>query len=177
MLEYKSDYEIPEVEFLFGGYCWHTQDFKLWRFVYQKNIKKFTQHTVKFWKGGRGSIKVAFSGDYLDEAKERLVALLKERGVFEGGSLEMEPLEVIRDMLLDPEAEKKFPLIGGAPQVVKVYKSLNRVPFGVKWKIDQEEKITLFGNPIKSFRKMPLPIINLVVLLTYLERPLPEVRT
>ena len=166
MLEHKSDYEIPDVDFLFGGYCWHSQEFKLWRFVYQKNIQKFTQHSVKFWKGVKGSIKVAFTGDYLDDAKERLVNLLKERGTFENGALDMEPLEVIRDMLLEPDAETKYHLIGGAPQMVKVYKSLNRVPFGVKWQINKQERITLFGNPIKTFRKMPLPIID-PINLTY----------
>lgn len=164
MLEHKSDYQIPEVEFLFGGYCWHTQAFKLWRLVYQKDIKKFTHHPVKFWRGVENRIKVAFSGDYLDEAKKRLVKLLKERDKFKNGSLDMEPLEVIRDMLLDPEAEQIFDLIGGAPQMVKVYKSLNRVAFGVKWKIDEKEMITLFGNPVKSFRNMPLPIIDPITL-------------
>lgn len=164
MLEHKSDYEIPEVEFLFGGFCWHTQDFKIWKFVYQKNIKKFTQHTVKFWRGVKSSIKVVFIGDYLDEAKERLVKLLKDRGKLESGSLEMEPLEVIRDMLMDPDADKRFHLIGGAPQMVKVYKSLNRVPFGVKWKLDGKEVVTLFGKPVKAFRNMPLPIVDPITL-------------
>ena len=119
MLEHKSDYEVPDVEFLFGGFCWHTQEFKLWKILYQKDIKRFTHHTVKFWRGVKSTIKVAFSGDYLDEAKKRLVKLLKERDKFENDSLEMEPLEVIRDMLLDTEADKKFHLIGGAPQMVK----------------------------------------------------------
>lgn len=164
MLEHKSDYEVPSVEFLFGGYCWHTQEFKLWRFVYQKNIKKFTQYTVKFWRGVKSRIKVAFSGDYLDEAKDRLVKLLKKRGKFESGALEMEPFEVVRDMLLASNAETEFPLIGGAPQMVKVYKSLNRVPFGVRWKIDGKEVVTVFGKPVKSFRSIPLPIIDPITL-------------
>jgi hypothetical protein len=164
MLEHKSDYEIPEVEFIFGGYCWHTQEFKLWKLVYQKDIKKFTHRPISFWKGVKSTIKVALSGDYLDEAKERLVSLLKERGKFESGYLDMEPLEVIRDMLLAPDADRSFHLIGGAPQMVKVYKSLNRVPFGVTWVIGDKEVVTLFGRPVKSFRNMPLPVINPVTL-------------
>ncbi|MEL4424164.1 hypothetical protein AAEH84_00015 [Shewanella indica] len=160
MLEHKSDYEIPDVEFIFGGYCWHTQQFKLWKLVYQKDIKKFTHRPISFWRGVKGTIKVAFSGDYLDEAKHRLVDLLKERGIFESGSLDMEPLEVIRDMLLSPNADRDFHLIGGAPQMVKVYKSLNRVPFGVKWEIEGKEVVTLFGKPVKSFRNMPLPVVD-----------------
>jgi hypothetical protein len=76
----------------------------------------------------------------------------------------MEPLEVIRDMLLDPNARTKFNCIGGAPQMVKVYKSLNRVSFGVKWKIEGKEVITLFGRPIKTFRSMPLPVIDPITL-------------
>jgi hypothetical protein len=164
MLDHKSDYEVPDVEFLFGGYCWYTKEFKLWKFVYQKDIKQFTHHTVKFWRGVKSAIKVVFSGDYLNEAKDRLVNLLKERDKFENGCLDMEPLEVIRDMLLDSNADTKFHLIGGPPQMVKVYKSLNRVAFGVKWKIDGEEVVTLFGKPVKSFRNMPLPIVNPITL-------------
>lgn len=160
MLEYKSDYEIPDVEFLFGGYCWHSQKFLLWRIVYEKNIKKFTQYPVKFWRGVGSEIKVAFSGDYLDDAKDRLIKLLKTRGKLNHGALDMEPLEIIRDMLISPEAEQKYHLIGGAPQMVKVYKSLNRVPFGVKWKFKNNEQVTLFGKPIQTFRNMPLPIID-----------------
>lgn len=164
MLLYKSDYEIPSVEFLFGGYCWQKQEFKLWKFIYQKDIKKFTYQPIKFWKGVKSKILVSFSGDYLDEAKEKLINLLKERNKLESGSLDMEPLEVIRDMLLDPNARTKFNCIGGAPQMVKVYKSLNRVSFGVKWKIEGKEVITLFGRPIRTFRSMPLPVIDPITL-------------
>lgn len=162
MLLHKSDYEIPKVEFLFGGYCWHSHEFKLWRFIYQENIKRFTQYAVDYWRGvnGLGRVKVAFSGDYVDDAKKRLVAILKERGKFDTGVLDMEPLEVVREMLLDEDAPRKYHLIGGAPQMVKVYRSLNRVPFGVKWRVDNEERVTLFGKPIKVFRNMPLPIID-----------------
>ena len=161
MLKYKSDYELPDVEFLFGGYCWDSQKFRIWKFHYQKGINIFTHAEVNFWKGIKGKLKVVFSGDYIDIAKNNLINLLKEKGKLNNNaSLDLEPLEVLRDMLLDSDAEKKYPAIGGPLQMVKVYKSLNRVPFGVLWNINNKEQITLFGNVVKKSNNLGFPIID-----------------
>ena len=48
--------------------------------------------------------------------------------------------------------------------MVKVYRSLNRVPFGVKWKIGDTERTTLYGNILHTFKNMPLPIIDPITL-------------
>ncbi|MCX2761058.1 hypothetical protein OQJ75_21975 [Vibrio sp. 14G-20] len=159
MLEHKSDYEIPEVEFLFGGYCWHEQQFKLWNITYQKNIKKFTQHIVRWWRGVDSDIKVTFIGDYTDEARNKLVEKLKANNKLKEGALDFEPFEVIRDLLKDPDAPVKYPAIGGAPQVIKVYKSLNHKAFALKWNYDDEEKLTLLGMPIKTHSNSTNPVI------------------
>ena len=158
MLKYKSDYEIPETSFLFGGYSWSKDKFALWNLYYQEHYKIFTHRPISFWRGVKGEIKVSFMGDYTDDAKNRLLEILKERNKLLDGSLDMEPFEVLRDMLR--EGDKKYPLIGGAPQLVKVYKHMNRTPIAVNWKYNDENCLTLLGRPLLNYEKTSYPAID-----------------
>lgn len=160
MLKYKSDFEIPKVSFILGGYSWQREDFALWRIYYDGHDKKFTFRPIKYWRGIKGKIKVAFSGDYTEEAKERLIALLKKNGKLENGSLDMEPFEILRDMLREPDINRKYETIGGAPQVIKVYKHMNATPIAVNWKIDNVGVITLFGRPLLSYERSYFPVLD-----------------
>jgi hypothetical protein len=72
----------------------------------------------------------------------------------------MEPFEVLVDMLNSPTQEMEQHLIGGAPQLLKVYRSLNRVPFGIKWKMKGAVRTTLFGMPVHTTSGFPFPIID-----------------
>lgn len=159
MLKYKSEYEVPDTSFLFGGYSWKRDKFALWNLHYQNNYKIFTHRPISFWRGVAGEIKVSFTGDYVEDAKQRLVQKLKASDKLNTGSLDMEPLEVLRDMLL--EGDKKYPLIGGAPQLLKVYKHMNRTPIAVKWNIDNKPHLTLLGRPLLSYEKTSYPIIDI----------------
>lgn len=159
MLRYKSDYEIPETSFLFGGYSWKTEKFVLWQLHYEKHYKIFTHRPISFWKGVKGEIKISLSGDYTDDAKRRVIDLLKARNKFENGSLDMEPFEVLRDMLREKD-EEKYRLIGGSPQMIKIYKHLNRTPVAVKWEIEGKEVVTLLGRPLLEYEKSTFPIID-----------------
>ena len=166
MLEHKSDFEVPKVEFLFGGYCWFYQEFKLWKFSYDTNLRRFIAKTINYWKEAERDLRIAFSGDYIEDAQQRLLRYMKSRAT-EAESIDMEPVEVLRDMLLSDNADSEYPCIGGAPQLLKVYRSLNRVPFCVQWIVNGETRTTLFGHPIKQFRRMPLPVLDPTT-MTYL---------
>jgi len=159
MLQYKSDYEIPDTSFLFGGYSWKTDRFVLWQIHYDKHHRIFTHRPISFWRGVKGEIKVSFTGDYTEDAKDRLVTLLKDKNKLSNGHLDMEPFEVLRDMLQERD-EDKYPLIGGAPQLVKVYKHMNRTPIAVKWQIDKKNVISLLGRPLLDYEKTSFPIID-----------------
>jgi hypothetical protein len=160
MLEYKSDYELPAVSFIFGGYCWHRQEFLLWNLKYQKGIKKFTQHAIDFWKGIKGERKITFIGDYIPDAKKRLIEKLKANGKLQNGDFELEPFEVLRDMLVEGQKSDDYLDIGGAPQMLKIYKSLNTLPIAVKWTYDGVEKVTLLGHPLSEKAKVSNPILD-----------------
>jgi hypothetical protein len=155
MLIYKSDYEVPETSFLFGGYSWEKEKFALWQIHYDPNAKIFTHRPIQFWRSVEGEIKVFFIGDYVDEAKKRLIEILKARDKLRTGSLNMEPFEVLRDMLREDRE-----LIGGAPQLIKVYKHMNRTPIAVRWKLNDKNVVTLFGRPLLTYEKPSYPVID-----------------
>ncbi len=162
MLQHKSDYEFPDVAFLFGGYCWFEQRFMLWKIHYLKSEKRFIAQ--KMLQTNDPYNQVAFIGDYVGDAIRRHKEKINGRNSDDSSGLNFEPLEVIRDMLTDQI--KDYRRIGGAPQMLKVYRSLNNVPFIVKWNIQGDEQLTFLGNTIKNYRTLPYPIIDPMTLET-----------
>lgn len=161
LMTYKSDYEEPKVDFLFGGYCWFRQAFKIWKIEYDKTKHIFfaKQLTNGVWR--RGDLPVFFTGDYIDRAKSDLLSILKTKSNFTSKNrLDMEPFQVIATMLASPSREQEHELIGGPPQLLKVYKSLNRIPFAVTWNMNGKDETTLLGMPIFSLSGFPYPIID-----------------
>jgi hypothetical protein len=96
-----------------------------------KPRRKFIFHTISQGMTEEGSgNKIAFVGDaeVVKAAKRRLVALTFARyGYFKKMPFDMEPFEVLRDML----RSNQYSSIGGAPQLVKIYEHMNATPFGV----------------------------------------------
>lgn len=161
LLKYKSDYEAPAVDFILGGYCWFRKTFQIWKIQYEPTKKEFVGQPLSrgVWK--RGDLPVYFAGDYTEHAKSELLKLLKKSKNFISGNLiDMEPFQTISGMLTAPNREQEQHLIGGPPQLLKVYKSLNRVPFGVKWKMKEKEETTLFGMPVHQLAGFPYPVID-----------------
>jgi hypothetical protein len=161
LILYKSDYEVPKVKFLFGGYCWFRKAFKIWKFDFDVTKKRFYSQllTAGVWR--TGDLPVFFIGDYLTEAREELITRLKEKRNFTTKNyVDMEPLETINSMLKTAAVKRSHHLIGGPLQMLKVYRSLIRVPFGVAWTINGNAETTLFGMPIHTRRHFSYPIID-----------------
>ena len=70
--------------------------------------------------------------------------------------LDMEPFEVLRDMT----REEAYPSIGGPPQVVKVYRHMNSLPFGVYWPTRESGVKTLLGRPLLDYEIPGAPVID-----------------
>ena len=147
MLSHKSDYEEPKVRFLFGGYSWDRKRFYLWHIYFDSKIKIFVNSEVRTWKGIKKNRVISFIGDYHYEYRERLIRLMKSKKKFVNGYFDMEPFEVLRDMI----REDKYTEIGGAPQLLKVYEHMNCSPISVKWKINGKNLSTLLGRPLQEF--------------------------
>jgi hypothetical protein len=77
--------------------------------------------------------------------RQRVNRLLKARGKTKG--LDMEPFEAMRDMIRANE----YPLIGGPPQIFKVYRHLNSAPLGVYWPEKASKRLAIGGRPLMDY--------------------------
>jgi len=122
----------PQREFglVLAGYSWRYQQFKIWSLSYDKKRGRFsfqratshsrrTSSTKKFW----------FIGDNTYQARIRLYNLLRKRHKLTVGGLDMEPFEILLSFIRDG----RYRSIGGAPQVVKIYKHMNHLALNVLW--------------------------------------------
>jgi hypothetical protein len=143
---------IKDARFMFSGYSWRQKRFRVWTLHFDKEIDRFTFRPMSPWKAQTGSTKeVAFVGDtsVVLAAKAALVSLLRDRGKIKSGGLDMEPFEVLRDML----RAQKYPEIGGAPQLVKVYEYMNSHAFPVLWPTAESGQVSLLGRPLLPYEK------------------------
>jgi len=137
----------PETVFIYGGWSWKRNRFLVWQLHYDLHINKFTFRPIKSWRGANRDKLFGGIGDYRDEYKKRLVDLLHKRNKLISGGFDMEPFEVLRDML----REDCFDLIGGAPQLMKVHKYSSCRPFGVFWPDSDSKNISLLGRPLLDY--------------------------
>lgn len=141
--------EQPGTEFILSGYCCHSRAFKAWKIHFDPHLKRFTHRPSKRWKGGNQKKILTFTGDYEDEFHQKLVELLRSKGKLGSGGFDMEPFEVLRDML----REGTRPDIGGAPQLVKIYRNINTIPFGVPWDSNGTTELCLLGRPLLDYER------------------------
>ena len=74
----------------------------------------------------------------------------------------MEPFEVLRDVI----REQWHPAIGGPPQIVKVCKHMNVMPYCVYWPNKASETITFLGRTLLDYELFPQLILDPDTLLT-----------
>lgn len=152
-IEEENDYR-----FILAGYSWRFSEFRIWHVQYQQNIDKFSYRSVGLYqKQQNQGKKYTFIGDYTGEARKRLNRLVKSKDL-KYGELNWEPLEVLRDMSLN---EDDFPEIGGAPQVIKIYKFMNSMPYNVYWPNKGDGTLHFGGRKLLSFEKNKYLSINL----------------
>lgn len=137
----------PGAEFIFAGYSWRKRKFAIWLLHYDSNLNRFTFRPASTWRGGTGNKQIMFAGDYIEDAKKRLVEVLRSRGKLTTQGFDMEPFEVLREMLRDGQ----YPLVGGAPQVLKIYEFMNTQPYGVFWPDRANGTVTLLGRPLLDY--------------------------
>lgn len=175
---------IPEnqgvgAEFLFGGYSWVKKTFDLWRIVFEQRRGLFLAHPARtlfrstaepgifFGHSPRQDAvplgRVAFGGDQAEYARRLFLEYMTEkvRASSAAGSevmkLDMEPFEIVRDML---RAAGRSPTIGGAPQVMKVYQYMQAGPLAVYWPDKATGKVHLRGRPRLDYENIDTWIID-----------------
>lgn len=151
---YKADKDdIAENEFIVGGYSWVLQEFKMWRYRYSKFYGKFEKQEFDYSYENRFG-KIVFAGDQKDKLNKELLRLLKakygdEYEKYDGQQFDMEPFKALVSLLRKTKLEDT---IGGAPQMVKIYRHMNCKPIGVYWpqKLPGNSKMnrTLLGRKL-----------------------------
>jgi hypothetical protein len=138
--------------FLLAGYSWRLKDFRIWTLLFDLSIQRYTFRPTRDWLGQEGESKrIAFIGDEdpILDAKARLVENLRAKERLVSGGLNMEPFEVLRDII----RSKVFPSVGGAPQLVKIYEHMNVHPFGVYWPNRESGIVNLLGRPLMNYER------------------------
>ncbi len=148
--------EEEETYLVLGGYSWRFAQFKIWTLHYDKLISEFTFRPATAWDGIDGDRLLAVVGDHVPEAKKRLLNLLDSKGKKQAGGFDMEPFEVLRDMI----RLATYTEIGGPPQLVKVYRHMNCTPFAVHWPNSKSGQVTVLGRALLSYEKSEVGILN-----------------
>jgi hypothetical protein len=150
----------PDALFMLSGFSWKTQRFHIWKLYYDDAIGRFTFRPTKPWAGQQtGAYKmVAYVGDKvaITEARQSLTALLRQRGVLSTSSLNMEPFEVLRDIIRSGSQ----PSVGGPIQICKIYEHSNVAPFGVLWPDRTSGVVALLGRPLMAYERCRWGIID-----------------
>lgn len=153
----------PKATFIFGGYSWQKKKLAVWLLHFDARIGKFTFRRAKAWPGSGGKKFLVIAGDYESEVRSRLIQRLRAKGKLPTGGFDMEPFEVLRDILRSGD----YPYVGGAPQVVKIYEHMNNISYGVYWPNRTVGRVTLLGRPLLQYEKMERLILDPDTLRTY----------
>lgn len=144
--------EAPDTFFIFAGYSWAGQDFKIWIIKYDKVTDQFIHETPQTIMKNQ----IAVTGDDVKEVRKRIYDLMESRGKKPGDGMDMEPFEILRDKI----REESNVAIGGPPQLIKIYKHMNTMPYGIFWPNGESKQVTYLGRPILDYEMVPFPILD-----------------
>jgi hypothetical protein len=127
---------------------WQKKQFRIWYIDLDRPQREF-----RFRHAGR----CYFIGDReaVLEARARTSRLLEERGR-DWDSIDMEPIEVLRDII----RERRHPGVGGALQMAKVYEHMNTRFFATWWEHENEVKPHIFGRPLLPSEFCSWPMLD-----------------
>ena len=144
---------VPDCSFIFAGYSVRRKGFLIRRIVFHTGRGRFESRNAR----DIGDESIAVIGDKgpVGAIARRLSDHLRESSRT-GVTLNMVPAKAFFEVL----SSKRFPEVGGAPQVAKVYQHLSQKHFGVYWPpnlpIDNQD-IYLRGRRIGRFDVLDHP--------------------
>lgn len=157
--------ELLTTSFLFGGWSWKMNELRLSKLQYSKARRRYTHSpaTVARILGlpRHEAINFGFVGDYRPDYFKRLTTLVRTQNNTPTTSftnpfaLNYEPLQLLAEMLRNEDyTNRRGPaggLIGGAPQVVKVYPFMRTMHYAVEWDIGPKFVYALKGRIVRDF--------------------------
>ena len=132
---------LGDFQFLFGGWSWKQNDFRLWKLEYKHETTAFTHDEVD-----KENMFFTFIGDKLEQAEERLIEEISRTGKTLSRRFNMEPFQVLIRMIRD----KKLTSIDGSIQIAKIYPPGTTEFFGVYWPSIEGGKKTFLGKDIST---------------------------
>jgi hypothetical protein len=129
-----------QFDFLFGGWSWRENNFKLWKIEYVSDMRSFQPIT------DYDNLMYSMIGDNLEEAKEKLMQEYVRSGNMMKGYLDTEPLKVLVAIIRDSE----FSYISGAVQFAKIYPPGVTEFFGVYHPSVMNGKKTFLGRDVSQ---------------------------
>lgn len=145
--------EVPDCTFILAGYSARKQDFILNKIFFHSKRKKFEIRSAKKINdellaviGDKGPVS----------AISRRISEREKKYKDTDFKLDMVPSEAFFDVL----SSERFREIGGAPQLTKIYQSMNQKHFGVYWPPElpiEEQKIYLRGRELGKYEVLDHP--------------------
>jgi hypothetical protein len=132
------DNAVGDFEFLFGGWSWKENKFKLWKLEYKHDLHAVGHDEVT------GDTKLfSFIGDEIETAEDLLREEIRQIGREFSREFDMEPFNVLVRMI----RKEEFDYIDGAVQIAKIYPPGNTEFFGVIWPAENGKK-TFLGKDV-----------------------------
>ena len=121
-----QDFEsaLGDFQFLFGGWSWKSNEFKLWKLKYNHGAKAFIHDETN-----SGDMFYGFIGDELDKSQELLEEEVIKSGKALSRNFDMEPFKVLIEMIRN----ESYSTISGAVQLAKIHPPGETEFLGVYW--------------------------------------------
>jgi len=131
---------LGDFQFMFGGWSWKSNEFKLWKLEYNHEAGAFLHDETN-----SGDMFYGFIGDELDKSQELLVDEVNKSGKTLSRRFDMEPFKVLVEMIRNPS----YFSIGGAVQLAKIHPPGATEFLGVYWPSINGKK-TFLGRDVST---------------------------
>lgn len=144
--------QFHETEFLLAGYDFQSGEMYGKSIRYDKESNMYKRFDLGGLKSGQVEATVGFAGDGYQE----FFCDLGNRIAKQKTELNYQPLETLNDII---SRQSKDSTIGGNPQIVKVYRHRNFLPYAVRQNPGSD--VTLFGRPLLEYERTLYPIVSM----------------
>lgn len=138
-----QDFEsvLGDFQFLFGGWSWKDNSFKLWTLEYNHKAKAFMHDETNC-----DDMFYTFIGDELEESQKLLEEEISKSGKTLSRRFDMEPFKVLIDMVRN----STYSSIDGKIQIAKIHPPGTTEFLGVYWPSVCGGKKTFLGKDVNS---------------------------
>ncbi|WP_152612265.1 hypothetical protein [Leisingera sp. ANG-S5] len=145
--------QFDKTNFLFSGYDHFTGEPVQKRISFNKSLNKFWRYPFNGFRAGGVGFRIGFVGDLWEDYSSTLAEVVSENGT----ELDYQPLEALWKVI---SRQKRDSHVGGMPQILKVYKSRNYLPYAVK-RNEASSDIYLYGRPLLPYQISYYPMCHL----------------